>query len=374
MFDIAMKNLSTRKVRTALCIFAVTAGVFLIGVTLVMNNWMYSMMTEELAKYMGKLYVQQGGSSYPPFDSSLSQMVADAILNRGDLDLNIGNSTDLIFVRTQRGMMPFMPAQQMVIGVPAGKEPALFGTISASRGVNHFEPNEQGNVAILGSEFAKDLTISIGGETSINGQMVHVVGRLEKSSMDSINISAIIPLEAAQRIFSKQGQVSSILLTPNDFHNTSAIAASLREDYPSLSVVTQDDMLKEAEAVMQMPIFYMSSMGITGLIVAMLIIMSTMFMAISERTREFGTLRAIGAQRYVIIGTVMIEALIMALIGVPPAIGLVAIMSRMMETSLPTTAQLLQIISAAVFAAGIGGAYPALRAARVEPLEALRYE
>ena len=82
MFDIAMKNLSTRKVRTALCIFAVTAGVFLIGVTLVMNNWMYSMMTEELAKYMGKLYVQQGGSSYPPFDSSLSQMVADAILNR----------------------------------------------------------------------------------------------------------------------------------------------------------------------------------------------------------------------------------------------------------------------------------------------------
>ena len=97
MLDIVFRNLSTRKVRTFLCMLAVLAGVFLIGVTVVMNNWMTKMMTAELARYMGKIYVQQGGSSYPPFDSSLSQDTARKILARTDLMLNQSESTPPYF-------------------------------------------------------------------------------------------------------------------------------------------------------------------------------------------------------------------------------------------------------------------------------------
>ena len=374
MIDIAIKNLGTRKVRTFLCALAVLAGVFLVGVTLVMNDWMYGTMTAELAKYMGKIYVQQGESTYPPFDSTMSQDTAAAILERTDLGLNLAESTPLIFVRTERGMMPFMPAKEMVIGVPAGREAILIGTVAADSGLDHFAVGEKGDVAILGETAAEDLDAEVGQDITINGTEVRVIGILEKSSMDSVNIAAIMPMEAVQHIFAKQGQVSSVLLTPQDVRKTAEVAARLEQDYPALGVVTQDDMLAEAEQVMKMPLMYMSSMGVTGMIVAMIVIMSTMFMAVTERTREFGTLRALGARQRVVVGTVLIEALILALLGVPPAMGLVYLMSKAMETTPPDVLKLVQIVLFTVVAAMVGAAYPAWRAARVEPLEALRYE
>ena len=90
-------------------ILAVLAGVFLLGTTITMNKWMYGTMTSELAKYMGRIYVQQGGSSYPPIDSSLNNEVANTILSRSDLGLNTDESAPMVFIRVERGMMPFLP-------------------------------------------------------------------------------------------------------------------------------------------------------------------------------------------------------------------------------------------------------------------------
>ncbi len=374
MIDIAIRNLGVRKVRSALCVLAVVAGVFLVGATLVMNNWMYGQMTSELARYMGSVYVQQGGSSYPPIDSSLSQQTAAEILARRDLGLNDSESAPLLFIRTERGMMPFMPAEAMVIGVPAGKEGALLGSLEAAEGATRFGAGAPGNVAILGDKAAESSGASVGETIVVNGQTVRVIGRLKPSSMSSVDIATILPLETAQRIFAKEGQVSAVLLTPTDVSKATELAATLRDDYPALGVMTQDDMLAEADRVLRMPLMYMTSMGITGLTVAIVIILSTMFMAVTERTREFGTLRALGARRRLIVGTVVAEALALAAIGLLPGIALVFLMAGVMEAAPPDAGLVAQIVAVAFGAAALGGLYPAWRAANVDPLEALRYE
>ena len=374
MFDVAFKNLWARKTRSVLCILAVMVSVFLNGSTAAMNNWMYEMMTSELARYMGKIYVQQGGSGYPPIDSSISQETAGAILARTDLGLNAAASAPLVFIRTERAMMPFMPADEMVIGVLAGKESALLGNVEAAAGANRFDASEQGNVAILGEAMAESSGASVDQAIAINGQTVRVIGILKKSSMDSVNISAVVPLETAQRIFAKEGTVSAVLLTPDDVNRTTEVAATLRRDYPALEVATQDDMLAEAEEVLQMPMFYMGTMSLTAFIVAVAVIMSTMVMAVMERTREIGTLRAIGASRRLILGTILTEILLLSLIGGVPGTLLSVPMAAVMETTLPTARQLTQIVFFAVVAGALGGLYPAWRATQVNPLEALRYE
>jgi len=374
MFDVAFKNLWARKTRSVLCILAVIVSVFLNGSTATMNNWMYEMMTSELARYMGKIYVQQGGSGYPPIDSSIGQETAQAILARTDLGLNAAESAPLVFVRTERAMMPFMPADEMVIGVLAGKESALLGNVEAAEGANRFCAGEQGHVAILGKAMAESSGASVGQAITINGQTVRVIGILKKSSMDSVNISAVVPLETVQRIFAKEGTVSAVLLTPDDVNRTTEVAAALRRDYPALEVATQDDMLAEAEEVLQMPMFYMGTMSLTAFIVAVAVIMSTMVMAVMERTREIGTLRAIGASRRLVLGTILTEILLLSLIGGVPGTLLSVPMAAVMETTLPMAGQLAQILFFAVVAGTLGGLYPAWRATQVNPLEALRYE
>lgn len=373
MFDVALKNLWARKTRSILCILAVMVSVFLNGSAATMNNWMYESVTAELAKYMGKVYVQQGGSSYPPFDSTIAQEAAEAILNRTDLGLNPEESAPLIFVRTERGMMPFMSAEAMVIGVPQGKERVLFGDVEATAGDSRF-PDPAADVTILGEQAAEYYEATVGQEVTINGQALRVMGVLDRSSMPSVNMSAIVPLPTAQRIFAKEETVSAVLLTAGDVNDVKEIAATLELDYPKLEITTQDDMLAEAEKLLEMPTFYMSTMSLTAFVVAVAVIMSTMVMAVMERTREIGTLRAIGAPRRLVLITVLAEILVLSLIGGVPGTLLSVPMAAVMETTLPTLRQLTQIVLAAVVAGVVGGLYPAWRATRVVPTEALRYE
>jgi len=374
MIDVAFKNLWARKTRSILCILAVVVSVYLNGTTATMNNRMYDMMTSELAKYMGTIYVQQVGSSYPPFESSLAQETAEDILSRDDLGLNLTESAPLLFVRLERGMMPFMSAKAMVIGVPVGREHVLLGNVEATEGVNRFSDEQTSNAVILGTQAAEYYNAQAGQNITINGETLQVIGVLERSSMESVNLSAILPLITAQHILGKDGVVSAVLLTPNDVTRVEEIAAALRQEYPVLEVTTQDDMLEEAQNVMRMPLLYMSMMSVTAFVVAVAVIMSTMIMAVTERTREIGTLRAIGASRRLILSTLLAEALILSLLGGVPGALLTIPMAAVMQSRLPGPLQLTQIVVFALVAALIGVLYPAWQATRVEPMEALRYE
>jgi putative ABC transport system permease protein len=165
-----------------------------------------------------------------------------------------------------------------------------------------------------------------------------------------------------------------VLLTTGDVNAVADTVAVLRREYPVLAVNTQDDMLAEARKVLQMPTFYMSMMSLTAFVVAVAVVMSTMVMAVMERSREIGTLRAIGASRRLIVGNLLAEIILVSLIGGVPGTLLSIPMAAAMNASLPTPAQSARFVLFAVVAGLLGGLYPAWRATRLNPIEALRYE
>jgi len=373
MILMAFKNIFSRGLRSILCVVAIMVCVYLNGTTATMNKWMYESMTSELAKYMGKIYVQQGASSYPPFDSTITESTAQKILSENTEDINLDESTPLIFIRTERGMMPFMPANAMTIGLPQGKEEILLGNVMVDTGVNRFSENA-GKVVILGELAAQNYKGKINQDILINNQALRVIGILKHSSMESVNMSAIVTLATAQNVFAKENTVSALLLTVKDVNKLKDVSEKLKSKYPLLGITTQEDMQKDAEKVMEMPMMYMKMMSVTAFVVLIIVLMSTMIMAVMERTKEIGTLRAIGMQKGQIISTISLEILILTLMGGIPGALLAIPMAQLMETSLPTFWQLGKIVLFAVVGGLISAFIPAFKAARIEPVEALRYE
>jgi putative ABC transport system permease protein len=125
------------------------------------------------------------------------------------------------------------------------------------------------------------------------------------------------------------------------------------------------------------------AIGALAIIVGGIGMMNTMVMSVFERTREIGTLRALGWRRRRVLAGVIQESLVLSLMGVVlgllMALGMIALMQLIpmwgewMQISL-SPGLLLQALCISLALGLVGGAYPAWRASQLSPVEALRYE
>jgi len=182
-------------------------------------------------------------------------------------------------------------------------------------------------------------------------------------------------LEAAQRLSGRSGFVSAVLLTAEDINMVPELSVQLKSDYPELDVVTQNDLLKNAEKMMEMPNRFMGMISLTVLVVAVLVVMNVMMIAVTERTKEIGILRAIGAKKRTVLGIIVLEASILSLIGgVLGALVVIPAAYVMDWTRVLSVQETAKVSLLVVAVAVLAGIYPAYRATRINPIEALRNE
>jgi putative ABC transport system permease protein len=237
--------------------------------------------------------------------------------------------------------------------------------------------------AILRESFANDYGFAVGGWFIVRtptGKMLNlrVRGVYTPPRFDSLLGSVVVPHQTFDRWFARPGDSMTLLAsdTPKE-----QLASSL-ESYPDARVLTTPEFVKERSAELDGILNLLYALLALSVIVSLFGMVNTLVLAVFERTREIGMLRAVGLSRRQTRRMIRYESVVTALIGaslgLPLGIGLAAAATQALsEFDLSFTVPLVPLVVFVVvaIAAGLAAAVlPARRASRLDILQALQYE
>ena len=250
-----------------------------------------------------------------------------------------------------------------------------------------------GRQAVLGATIAKDLfgdINPIGKTIRINKTTFHVIGTLIAkggAGFSSPDDMVIVPLTTMQKILSGVDYLSTVAVSVTDKNQmnnvrqalSDALVAKHRIPEPDFSIISQEDILGTLTQVINTFTMFLASIAGISLLVGGIGIMNMMLTTVTERTREIGLRKAIGATRRDISLQFLIEAITLTFIG-----GAIGIMLGWLIAFIVTYLGIVETkvsLNSVFLAFGVStaigiifGYYPARRAAALNPIEALRYE
>lgn len=363
----SFRNLWRRRTRTLISATGIGIGV----ATLVMLGGLIDGMIGQLNGLAGS-----GG------------LGAITVMQRDVADMSL-SSVDERIARQIQAMPQVKSVSTFILGVVSSEEFPMFligGIDPNSPAMAHYKITEGQAVhrpteIMLGKTVADTYKLGVGDTIKLFDNRYKVVGIFE-TGVSFEDSSGSLPIQEAQRLLGRQRSVTFVFVDVHEPKQADAVVTAINRRFPEARASLSSEFAQSTNDI-QSTMAMTNAIRLLAMIVGGIVVANTMIMSIYERTREIGTLRALGWAPRRIIGQVLQESLYLclfagllgSLLGVAMLSGLMGIPGVGGYIS-PTWSvnTFVLAIGVALILGLLGGLYPAWRASRLQPVEALRYE
>ena len=400
----ALRGLMANKLRSALTILGIVIGVAAVVALMAIGNGATSSITSRIQGNGANLLNIQAGRSQRPSSGSF----APTYLTYKDYQALSKTLTDVAgiapaYQSRYTVTQGIQSSQTSVIGVTEDYIPVHTYEVESGRGITANDRKKYSQMAVLGATTAEDLfpdTSPIGKTIKMNGVTFTVVGTLKSkgsSGFDNQDDLVLIPLETGySKLFgsnaTQNGEkvVSAIAVSASSAETVDSVSAQITfvmrhqhhlkvSDDDDFRVFNQAELLSTLSSVTATLTTFLGAIAALSLLVGGIGIMNITLVSVSERTREIGLRKAVGARKDHILFQFLVETTTLSLIGGIVGILLGAAIAWVVTALGLITAEvsLSSVLLSFFFSAAIGvffGIYPAYRAANLHPMEALRSE
>ncbi len=389
--SLAVKNIVSSKTRTLLTMLGIIIGVAAVIVIVGLGNGLEGYVTESFSSLGTNtltVSVQSRGSTRSLSVDDMYQIVEE---NSQYLDLCSPTASMLGYVKIGSDTV----STTSVSGVSEDYFSIQGTTVSKGRGLQYSDIALRGKVCVIGAYLDQAYFggNSVGQTLRVGGQTLTVVGVLdqqedtleERSSDDCL----YLPYSTASRI---SGEISSYVVTMRDENNLDesieALESALYEVFASddyYTVTSMAEMLETMTSMINILVGVLAGIAAISLVVGGIGIMNIMLVSVTERTREIGIRKSLGAKERYIMQQFVIEAAATSalggVIGIAMGYGLSraasVVVTQVMGESLTVSPPVYAVMMAFGISVGIGvlfGYLPAKKAARLNPIDALHYD
>lgn len=394
LFSLALRSISSHKQRSLLTALGLIIGIAAVVILTSIGRGIHHFVLAEFTQFGTHLI-----AVYPGKTTTFGLSGATVSTVR---PLSISDTTSLQDLPQVLAAMPVIQGNARIESENRQRRATVFGVGAALPMVwqfniqyGRFLPNDSLEnpraFAVLGSKVQTELfgaSSSIGRRIRIGDDRFRVIGVMEsKGQMLGFDLddSVYIPSGKAMEMFDRQSVMEIDILY--DSQASSEVVEerikqrlTMRHGAEDFTIITQNQMLEKMDSVLSVLTMAVAALGSISLLVGSVGIFTIMTIAVSERVREIGLLRAIGAEHFVIFKLFLSEALLLSLLGGAGGILVGVLLTQLagvLAPGLPVQLAWNYISLAFLISFAIGivsGVVPAVNASRLSPLDALRAE